>query len=1114
MMAFRKYGFIISLLVTGSLAQAQKHQFNGRFAPSEPWTSEQEKPYRQNLCLNGTWQFEPVALPPGFKEGVDPAPELPAFSADDVSKTPIRIPSPWNVNSFADKNGQAGDFITFPSYPKSWESVKMGWLSKKVNVPASWKGKHVSLHFEAVAGDAQILVNGKLVGHNFDIFLPFDIDVTAYLHYGQDNEITVGVRKASLFDHRGEHGRRTYQAGSFWGQHIAGIWQDVELVATPLNYIQDVYVRPQVDEGKLITEVRIRNTSASELRVQLAGDVYEWRNLASKTVQDAASPAGQLSPNAALSIASKEVVIPAGTEKTLNLEALAGNKLKLWSMASPNLYGLVIKEIVNGKTVDRKYTRFGWRQTKIEGSKFLLNGKPVVLKGDSWHFMGIPQMTRRYAWAWFTALKAANLNAVRLHAEPYPRFYLDMADEMGIMVLDESAMWASDGGPKFDDPAYWKDSENHMARLVLRDRNHPAIFGWSISNEIMPVIRNVMHNPPGLADQLIAHYSIWADTCRKLDPSRPWISADGEDDGDGRLPVYVVHYGGFQSMDRGQKSGKPWGVGEAGNAYYGTPEQVATTNGDRAYQSFLGRMEGVAISSYQSLVAQRQRNASYRSVFNLAWYGLKPLNLGMHDTTRAPNLDDGIFFTQYTEGVEGVQPERLGPYTTTFNPGYDPALPLYETWPLFEAIRDASADTLAVSRWAKVPEIRSKRPANTAHDTPFQIMGGAGSELENQLRSVGLQTTLQNTTKPQILILDGKNLPDKSTAGQINQVLTRGGRVIVWGVSNSSVKHLNALLPKPITLTNRTSSSLVIKNDDDILNGVGLADLYFSEQSPAEVVTQGLSGPFVESGDILLQSCNTDWLRWNKQPEYAKTAMILRSEREAKPQGAVLVRSRTNGGEWLITTFPADSRLLKVQLAIRKILFNLGLPLAEDNAAAAAINKGKVVHTLTAGPLYPPSGNQSTGNPVDFNRAAGIKSETLIDGQSWTSAFSKNGLFNFGTQKRVGDKDEVVYMSFWISSPRSLEDLLLEPNLPTVNLEVSSNGMAQVWLNGTIVLQSKTADGNTESNAVSSPLKFKQGWNHVFIKLTRKSDNWAFNGRFTSNQPAFIEQLQSSVEKP
>ena len=82
------------------------------FAPSEHWVKPVEKPYREEICLNGTWAFAPVQLPVGFKEGETPAPALPGVNEVTFSKTPIRIPSPWNVNSFADKNGLGGDHIS------------------------------------------------------------------------------------------------------------------------------------------------------------------------------------------------------------------------------------------------------------------------------------------------------------------------------------------------------------------------------------------------------------------------------------------------------------------------------------------------------------------------------------------------------------------------------------------------------------------------------------------------------------------------------------------------------------------------------------------------------------------------------------------------------------------------------------------------------------------------------------------------------------------------------------------------------------------------------------------------------------------------------------------
>ena len=114
---------------------------------------------------------------------------------------------------------------------------------------------------------------------------------------------------------------------------------------------------------------------------------------------------------------------------------------------------------------------------------------------------------------------------------------------------------------------------------------------------------------------------------------------------------------------------------------------------------------------YDIIVAQRKNNASYSCVFNLAWYALKPLPFGKRDLTKAPSLEDGIFFGEYEEGRPGYQPERLGPYSSTFNPGYDPALPLWDAWPMYDAVRAAFApEGPAWSKWS----IRPEQPAADA----------------------------------------------------------------------------------------------------------------------------------------------------------------------------------------------------------------------------------------------------------------------------------------------------------------------------------------------------------------------------------------------------------------
>ncbi|HXO77234.1 MAG TPA: glycoside hydrolase family 2 TIM barrel-domain containing protein, partial [Puia sp.] len=864
-----------ALSITG---RAQRVEYTAPFAPSADLLNPVELPYRQSLCLNGLWQFEPIALPTGFKEGVDATPVLPPANDHGWDPTPIRIPSPWNVNNFADNKGQGGDFRCYPSYPRSWETIKMGWLRKTFTVPADWKGRLIRLHFEAVAGDAEIVVNGKTVDHHFGIFLPFDVDVTDVVLPGRINELRVGIRKPSLFDKRGAFGRRPYQAGSFWGQHIAGIWQDVDLVALPVTHVSDVYIKPLVDSDRLEVDMAITNDGVAAQRLTINSEVRKWEPAAasSASASAAASPAAvlplastplpstKLAAAPALKFMPVTVLVPAHTTIHQSLSIEVKGRLQLWSPEDPALYGLIMHthdpatsarltssrgsrthgpssgdsrthgpnsrthgpdstsvkspdtQISNslgsgsdaqlsnsfGSGSDTRYTRFGWRQTKLQNGQFLLNGHPFVLKGDSWHFLGIPQMTRRYAWAWFTAMHDANLNAVRLHAQPYPSFYLDMADEMGILVLDETAVWASDGGPKLDDPLFWQDSKQQLEQQLLRDRNHPAVFGWSVSNEVKPVVRNVLHGPKSMMDTLLSYFSIWAETCRRLDPTRPWISADGEDDGEGRLPVYIVHYGGTETMDRARKSGKPWGVGEAGNAYYATPQQVAETNGSRAYESFLGRMEGVATSSWSSLMAQRQREAVYRSVFNLVWYGLQPLALGMKDTTRPPSPEDGIFFTSFREGQPGVQPERLGPYCTTLNPGYDPSLPLYRTWPLFGAIRDASgpapSDLPPVAAASSGPSRIPSNPSQTSFSATQTSPNSAESSLNldsatskaGQSSSNPAQSSLNPdpaSSKMALLFIDAANSLPSGSPDRVKHTLSQGGTVMIWGISPSQL---------------------------------------------------------------------------------------------------------------------------------------------------------------------------------------------------------------------------------------------------------------------------------------------------------------------------------------
>ncbi len=480
------YGFAINLYAQ----QAGNYRFN----PIRGFVNDAEKPLRDELCLNGKWQFMPV-IETNMSKFVKPE----SFTWESV---PLKVPSPWNINSFA--SGDGGDFLAFPSYPKLWEKAQMGWMRKEFQLPANWTGKRIKLYFEAIAGFAKIYVNGQLAGENLDIFFPTELDVTKFLKAGT-NEVLVGVAKASLTDVPGKYGRRNYVAGSFWGQHIAGIWQDVSLIAVPQLAISDVFVQPDVSNDQLNFAITIKNNSPDTHVFSVQASVRHWEKPATTDVNLASADNGALKEEVLQLEYPEKVELKSGDSVVVTVSKKVDGKLKTWTPDSPNLYGALINLTEGRKKVtsDLKYTRFGWRQFTIGGTQFLLNGDPVVLKGDSWHFMGIPQMTRRYAWAWFKMLKDANANAVRLHAQPYPSFYLDVADEMGICVLDETGIWSSDGGPKMDSDDYWVYCKKHVKNLVMRDRNHPSVFGWGVCNETLPVVINVLHAPKTIEERQV-----------------------------------------------------------------------------------------------------------------------------------------------------------------------------------------------------------------------------------------------------------------------------------------------------------------------------------------------------------------------------------------------------------------------------------------------------------------------------------------------------------------------------------------------------------------------------------------------------------------------------------
>ncbi|KAA6350139.1 Beta-galactosidase [termite gut metagenome] len=1056
---------VVCSIVNSNSQNNQRLVYNYTFAPSEGVVNKYEKPQRQELCLNGLWDFQGIALPVSYKQGKGIAPELPLPSENDWDRVKIKIPSPWNINSFANRDLAGPDHRNYPSYPESWESLKMAWLKKKVTVPADWTDKVIKLHFEAVAGFAEVYVNNRKVAENFDIFLPFDADITEFAAAGKEIEIRVGVRSQSLFEDNSTIGRRLIPAGSMWGGHISGIWQDVFLIALPKIHITDVYIKPLVTAKVLELDITVKSNSGKKELLVLQGAINEWVNKAGNEVNSAPVPNWKLGKKV-LAVPENRIAIEAGTERKFTVSiAVKDEELDFWTPDTPNLYSLVLNLKDEKQTIDTKYERFGWREWTIKGTRQYLNGKVFELKGDSWHFMGVPQLTRRYSWAWFKAIKDANGNAVRPHAQIYPRFYLDMADEMGICVMNETAIWASDGGPKMDSQKFWDACKEHIRRFVLRDRNHASVFGWSVSNENKPVINHVF-NRPDLMESQIQAWKDWLRIVRENDSTRPWVSSDGEDDGDGILPVTVGHYGNIESMQRWVNIGKPWGIGEHSMAYYGTPEQVSKYNGERAYESQQGRMEGLANECYDLIANQRKMGASYVSVFNIAWYALKPLPFGKKDITTTPSLNDGIFFNDYVEGVPGIQPERMGPYCSTFNPGYDPNLPLYEPWSMFDAIRAANAPGgPARSEWADVSVDKTATTEQKILKSYSEVffIGNKDSKLKKILDEQGVVFSSKISFPGQSLyIIDGSDYISEAVKKTLLQNMSKGADVWIWGIVPQTLAKYNEIFPLAVSLEKRAISSF-IPEQKSWITGLNNSDFYFCEIQGSDASQYSLSGKMIDEGQVLLNSCNTDWRKWNKRPEEIKTAATVRGEYEGTRGAPVFVKYDNGSSNIYISTLTEFANSEKGFTTLNRMLKNAGIPY-----------ENKIVSTAD----------------IFFIR----------DGQIQ---------FPISTKKRLKDVDSALQLELWIFSPRPLDNLLIEPDMPKLNMYITARE-SKLSVNGK--LMDKFNKTNREYDYKELPLQ--QGWNHLVLSIGKK-DMSDFKGVFKcDNKKEFLSLLKVSFENP
>ncbi|HEY5137818.1 MAG TPA: hypothetical protein VIJ25_00655, partial [Methylococcales bacterium] len=347
--------------------------------------------------------------------------------------------------------------------------------------------------------------------------------------------------------------------------------------------------------------------------------------------------------------------------------------------------------------------------------------------------------------------------------------------------------------------------------------------------------------------------------------------------------------------------------------------------------------------AYDLIDKQLKYGAAFTGVFNVVWYSLQPLELGMRDTSHQPTLKDGIFFPEFVEGRPGMQPERLGPYCTTLNPGYDPNLPLYRPWPMLEAIRDVYAGKTD-SRWAKQP-VLEKNDYNVPADRGVAgFIAGPNSVLEGNLRRIDAKIDrTQPYTDRRVVIVDAQFAPVNTdeAAKIVKALLKQNKTILILGIDANNFNWINSMLPDRIEVTDRKAFSLLVCQKSPVLAGIDNAILYFCESNQNGI--SGLAGPLVDRSTVLLKACDTDWRRWNGITETAKTVAVLRSEREAKTSGAALVLYDARPATLLLCTINPSTETVEQRQMLRRLLGNIGVQtsdadLFEDNGTVFGSN--------------------------------------------------------------------------------------------------------------------------------------------------------------------------------
>lgn len=401
---------------------------------------------RRNMSLNGTWSLRIDPGDRGAREGWSEGKEDFELSVD-VPGTVMAL------------EGLAEEY---PSFINRNRYEGTCWYQRSIELDENWSGGRLWLKFGGVSPTAHLWLNGHYLGFHQHPIVGFKCDVTEYAVHNGLNVLTVELTRLSDLD-----SRKSISGGVYWGG--PSLYCGVELEQTGDIRIEDLFIRPRIDEQEAWVTASIYNDNSEAIQVSPTVRVRSWNDdgFAQETSDDA------------LTIEPGEVV-------DISIEVDMGG-CKLWTPDSPNLYVLTLEAVSNGKVTDAVVERFGMRSMAVENKKLVLNHEPLFWRASSPELMRVPTISamvdkdliRRR----IRAMKDMGFNGNRTHTHVYTREALDVCDEMGFILQVEPSVISN-----FHEISPYPENRNSLIGKVKEIRNHASVTVICMGNESSQII--------------------------------------------------------------------------------------------------------------------------------------------------------------------------------------------------------------------------------------------------------------------------------------------------------------------------------------------------------------------------------------------------------------------------------------------------------------------------------------------------------------------------------------------------------------------------------------------------------------------------------------------------